>query len=84
MHHHRVCAFLFLIFYILGSLTTINSAPVAALPNPVSESANIATMPLASNVADGMNSIDNVSTNPGLNGVTSSPVDSSMSITSGE
>jgi hypothetical protein len=49
------------------------------MPNPIGESVNIATMPLASSLADGINYNDNINTNtnPGLNEVSSMPGDGS-------
>ena len=61
-------------------------SPVFAVSTgPPTGSAQIASMPMTSNMADGINNIENVNTNtnPSFNQVTSTPSDSNVPITSG-
>ena len=74
---------LFSVFLFLLGNSPISSPVFAVGTDPVTESAEIATMPMTSNVADGINNIENVNTNPRFNQVTSTPGDSNVPITSG-
>jgi Ca2+-binding RTX toxin-like protein len=83
-----------IVFLLLGSVISLglilanDDSPVFGAADPISavgetKSAQIATMPMTSDMASGINNLDNVNTNPGLNTVTETPGDSNVPITSG-